>query len=189
MLSTLANVDTTRINERKDRDIVIFGGVVSNIHEVTTKKKDVMAYITIEDLIGSVTVIFFADIYKKAFGLLHSEEPVLIKGTIDAGEEGVKVIASEVSALSNASEKSFNEVHFYIDVSQTSSERIAELNALLYNHRGKCNGFIHIINGKSEVTVYLGKDCRLEITDKLKHEADQLLGSDATRYTFNNNEL
>jgi DNA polymerase-3 subunit alpha len=188
-LSTLANVDTTRINERKDRDIVIFGGVVSNIHEVTTKKKDVMAYITIEDLIGSVTVIFFADIYKKAFGLLHSEEPVLIKGTIDAGEEGVKVIASEVSALSNASEKSFNEVHFYIDVSQTSSERVAELNALLYNHRGKCNGFIHIINGKSEVTVYLGKECRLEITDKLKHEADQLLGSDATRYTFNNNEL
>jgi DNA polymerase-3 subunit alpha len=188
-LSTLANVDTTRINDRKDRDIVIFGGVVSNIHEVTTKKKDVMAYITIEDLKGSVTVIFFADIYKKAFGLLHGEEPVLIKGTIDAGEEGVKVIASELSALGNASEKPFNEAHFYIDVSHTSSELITELNKLLHNHRGKYEGFIHIINGKSEVIVYLGKDCRLAITDKLRDESDQLLGLGATRFNFNNGDL
>lgn len=188
-LSTLANVDTTRINEKKDRDVVIFGGVVSNIHEVTTKKKDVMAYVTIEDLKGSVTVIFFADIYKKAFGLLHGDEPVLIKGTIDAGEEGVKVIASEASALGNASGNSFNEAHFYIDVSRTSSEQIAEFNALIKKHKGKSDGFIHIINGKSEVIVYLGKDCRLELTDKLREEADRLLGSDTSCFTINNNEL
>ena len=188
-LSTLANVDTTSINDKKDRDIVIFGGVVSNIHEVTTKKKDVMAYITIEDLKGSVTVIFFADIYKKAFGLLHSEEPVLIKGTIDAGEEGVKVIASELNALGNASEKPFNEAHFYIDVVHSSSELIAALNELLKKHKGKYDGFIHILNGKSEVVVYLGKECRLEITDKLRDAADQVCGSGATRFIINNNDL
>ena len=114
---------------------------------------------------------------------------MLIKGTIDAGEEGVKVIASEVRALGNASEKPFNEAHFYINVSHTTSECITELNKLLYKHQGKCDGFVHIINGKSEVVVYLGKDCRLEITDKLRDEADQLLGLDSTRFTFNNNDL
>jgi len=188
-LSNLANVDTTSINDKKDRDVVIFGGVVSNIHEVTTKKKDVMAYITIEDLKGSVTVIFFADIYKKAFGLLHSEEPVLIKGTIDAGEEGVKVIASELSALGNASEKSFNEAHFYINVSHASSEVIESLNALLKTYKGKSYVFIHILNGKSEIIVYLGKECRVEITEKLREDADLLLGSNATRFRINNNDL
>jgi DNA polymerase-3 subunit alpha len=188
-LSTLANVDTTSINDKKDRDIVIFGGVVSNIHEVTTKKKDVMAYITIEDLKGSVTVIFFTDIYKKAFSLLHSEEPVLIKGTIDAGEEGVKVIASELSALGNASEKPFNEAHFYVDVTQASSELIVSLNEVLQNHKGNYDGFIHILNGKSEVVVYLGKECRLKITDKLRDEADRLCGSGATRFSLNNSDL
>lgn len=188
-LTVLANVDTSSINDKRDRDIVIFGGVVSNIREVTTKKKDVMAYITIEDLKGSVTVIFFAEIYKNAFGLLQSEEPILIKGTIDAGEEGVKVIASEVSALSNVSEKPFSEVHFFIDVSLSSAEVIESLNKLLIDHKGKCDGFIHILNGESEVVVYLGKDCRLEITDQLRDEADQLLGSGATRFSNKGNVI
>ena len=185
-LSLITNVDSSSINDKMDRDIVIFGGIVSNIREVTTKKKDVMAYITIEDLKGSVTVIFFADIYKKVFGLLHSEEPVLIKGIIDAGDEGVKVIASELSALASSREQPYDVVHFMIDVTKSSSEDIESLNKLLINHKGKCDGFIHILNGKSEVIVYLGKDSRLELTDKLKEEADLLLSAAATRFSYNN---
>jgi DNA polymerase-3 subunit alpha len=184
ILSTFVNVDTLSINDKKDRDTVVFAGVVSNIREVTTKKKDTMAYITIEDLKGSVTVIFFADIYRSAFGLLHSEEPVLIKGTIDAGEEGVKVIASELTALANSGEQHYNAVHFFIDVTKSSLEDIDSLNILLNNHRGKYEGFIHIINGKSEVLIYLGKDCRLELTDELKEEADRIIGAASTRYSY-----
>jgi DNA polymerase-3 subunit alpha len=184
-LSCMTNVDTSNISFKKDREIVIFGGVVSNIREVTTKKKDVMAYITIEDLKGSVTVIFFSDIYKSAFDLLHSEEPVLIKGTIDAGEEGVKVIASELSSLANSGEQPFNVVHFFIDSSKSSSDDIVLLHRLFLDHRGKSDGFIHILNGKSEVIVYLGKECRLELSDTLKNEADLLLGENSTRFTYN----
>jgi DNA polymerase-3 subunit alpha len=183
-LSTLVNVDTSSINDKKDREAVVFAGVVSNIREVTTKKKDIMAYITIEDLKGSVTVIFFADIYRSAFGLLHSEEPVLIKGTIDAGEEGVKVIASELTALANAGEQPYNTVHFFIDVTKSSFEEIEFLNILLKSHKGKYDGFIHILNSKSEVIVYLGKECRLELTDNLKEEADRILGAASTRYNY-----
>ena len=183
-LSTLVNVDTSSINDKKDREAVVFAGVVSNIREVTTKKKDIMAYITIEDLKGSVTVIFFADIYRSAFGLLHSEEPVLIKGTIDSGEEGVKVIASELTALANAGEQPYNTVHFFIDVSKSSFEEIESLKILLKEHKGKYDGFIHILNGESEVVVYLGKECRLELTDELKEEAERILGAASTRYSY-----
>ena len=185
-LSHFANVDTSSINDKKDRDIVIFGGVVSNIREVTTKKKDVMAYITIEDLKGSVTVIFFADIYKNAFGLLHSEEPILIKGTIDAGEEGIKVIASELTALVNAGERSFNVAHFFIDVSKSSTEDIGLLSRLFLDHKGKSDAFIHILIAESEVIIYLGKECRLELSDKLKEEANRLFGDGSTRFNHNN---
>jgi hypothetical protein len=114
---------------------------------------------------------------------------VLIKCTIDAGEEGLKVIASELSALGNASEKSFNEAHFYINVSHASSEVIESLNALLKTYKGKSYVFIHILNGKSEIIVYLGKECRVEITEKLREDADLLLGSSATRFRINNNDL
>ena len=183
-LRTVANVDTSSINDKKDRDTVAFGGVVNNIREVTTKKKEVMAYITIEDLRGSVTVICFADLYNKAFGLVHSEEPVLIKGTIDAGEEGVKVIASEIIPLSDAVEQPYDVVHFSIDVSRSSAIDIESLHKLLINHKGKYDGFVRIVNGNSEVIVYLGRDFQLELTDKLKTETDRLLGAGATRFSY-----
>ncbi len=182
-LDTLANVDTASINDKKDRDTVAFGGVVSNIREVTTKKKEIMAYITIEDLRGSVTVICFADLYSKAFGLVHSEEPVLIKGAIDAGEEGIKVIASEIIPLGNAVEQPYDLVHFSVDVSRSSPTDIESLHKLLTHHKGKCDGFIRIVNGNSEVIVYLGRDFHLELTDKLKEETDRLLGAGATRFS------
>jgi DNA polymerase-3 subunit alpha len=182
-LDTLANVDTASINDKKDRDTVAFGGVVSNIREVTTKKKEVMAYVTIEDLRGSVTVICFADLYSKAFGLVHSEEPVLIKGAIDAGEEGIKVIASEIIPLGDAVEQPYDVVHFSVDVSKSSATDIESLHKLLTNHKGKCDGFIRIVNGNSEVIVYLGRDFQLELTDKLKEETDRLLGAGATSFS------
>ncbi|MCG6534216.1 MAG: DNA polymerase III subunit alpha [Syntrophales bacterium LBB04] len=187
-LHAVANVDTSSINDKKDRDTVAFGGVVNNIREVTTKKKDVMAYITIEDLRGSVTVICFADLYNKAFGLVHSEEPILIKGTIDAGEEGIKVIASEIIPLGDAVEQPYDVVHFSIDVSRSSAIDIDSLHKLLINHKGKCDGFIRIVNGNSEVIVYLGRDFQLELTDKLKGETDRLLGAGATRFSYRNIE-
>jgi len=181
-LNTVANVDTSSINNKNDRDTVALGGVVSNIREVTTKRKEVMAYITIEDLRGSVTVICFADLYAKAFGLVHSEDPVLIKGTIDAGEEGIKVIASEIIPLGDAVEQPFDVVHFTVDASKTSTTDIDSLYKVLFRHKGKCDGFIRIVSADSEVVVDLGRDLQMELTDALKGEVDSLLGTGATRF-------
>jgi DNA polymerase-3 subunit alpha len=182
-LHTVANVDTASINDKNDRDTVAFGGVVSNIREVTTKRKEVMAYITIEDLRGSVTVICFADLYGKAFGLVHSEDPVLVKGAIDAGEEGIKVIASEIIPLGDAVEQPYDVVHFTVDASRTSAADIESLHKLLTHHKGKCEGFIRIVNGNSDIIVHLGRDLQIELTDKLKEEGDSLLGAGATRFS------
>ncbi|MDO8786420.1 MAG: DNA polymerase III subunit alpha, partial [Syntrophales bacterium] len=176
-LGSFANADSSNIAEKKDKDAITFGGIVNNIREVTTKKKDVMAYVTIEDLKGSITAIFFADIYKNAYDLLHGEQPVLIKGTLDMGEESFKVIASEISPLTEAVKQVFNSVHFMIDVAKASPDDIESLSEVVKRCHGKSEGFIHLLNGKSETVVYLGDDCRLEISDHLKKEADRILSN------------
>jgi len=182
-LSSVANSDSSTINEKKDRENIAFGGVVSAIREVNTRKKEVMSYVTIEDLKGSITAIFFPDIYRKAFGLLHGDDPVLVKGVIDAGEEGVKVIASEVSALGEEMEKPNNQaVRFRIDINKSSSEDIEKLYHLLSQHRGKCDGYIHIMDDQSEVVIYLGNDCRIELSNQLQEAADSILGYHSTQF-------
>jgi DNA polymerase-3 subunit alpha len=42
---------------------------------------------------------------------------------------------------------------------------------------------VHILNGKSETVVYLGDEYRLDINDKLRKEADNILGEGATIYS------
>ena len=181
-LELLANADTESILARKDKESVVFGGTVSNIREITTKKKDIMAYVTIEDMKGSATVIFFSDVYKKALTLLKGDGPVLIKGILDVAEDSVKVIASEALPLSEITANPNEFAEFTLYFSKTSSDTLESLKEVINRHRGGHDCYIHLINGSYEVIVYLGINNKVEISEKLRREADQILGSNATKF-------
>jgi len=176
-LNKVTDTDSESITEKRDRESVTFGGIVSDIREVATKKKETMAYVTIEDMKGSVSVIVFSDLYRKAFSILHGEEPVLIKGTLDVNEESIKVIASDAIILADALEKPFSSVHFTVDVAKSAGKDIELIKELLQKHKGKYDGYIHlIVADKSETVIYLGKDLKLNISDDIKREADNIFG-------------
>ena len=181
-LTSVANTDANAILEKKDQEDVRFAGVVSHIRETTTKKKDLMAYVTIEDLKGSIEVVFFADVYRKAYDLLHSDEPLLVKGTVDAGEESIKVIAEEVSALSEALDHPFQAASFRFDTQRLADIDLKALQAVLNKQPGKAEGFIHLLDDQSETVIYLGKNMRFAPTEQLRQEADRILGAGATRF-------
>ena len=182
-LPLITNTDTESISERKDKDSIIFGGVVSSIREMTTKKKDIMAYVTVEDLKGSVSVIFFADVYRKVSDLLHSDEPILVKGTLDVSEESTKVIALEASPLSEAPINSRACAQFTVNVATLDAdEALASLKGLLEQHHGKYESYLRLINEKHETIISLGEKYRVELSAGMKKEADRILGAGATRF-------
>ncbi len=184
-LKYVTNSNSSNLNEKNDKDTITVVGVVSSISEKTTKRKDVMCYVTLEDLQGSMNIIFFADLYKKYYSLLHEEEPIVIKGTIDVGggEETPKIIALEVTLLSKSLENPFKQVRFMVDTSRVSAEDLSQLISSIKKYHGKYDSYMHILNGKSETIVYLGDDFRLDINDKLRKEADSILGEGATIYS------
>ncbi len=182
-LNKVTDTDSEGITEKRDKESVTLGGIVSDIREVATKKKETMAYVTIEDMKGSVNVIVFPDLYRKAFSIFHGEEPVLIKGTLDVNEESVKVIASDAIILSDSLEEPFSSVHFTVDVAKSAGKDIELIKKLLQKHKGKYDGYIHlIVADKSETVIYLGKDLKLDISDDIKREADNILGPGTTQF-------
>ena len=185
-LNLVTTANSTNLNLKNDKDNVTIAGIISARSEKKTKKNDIMCYITVEDLTGSINTIFFADIYQKHYAVLHDEEPVVIKGTLDisGGEENQKItiIAQEVTPLAKALENPYKQVRFMVDASKISTENIASLISSMKKFRGKYESYIHIRNGKSETVVYLGDEFRLDINDKMKKEADAILGQGATIY-------
>jgi DNA polymerase-3 subunit alpha len=178
----IANADSLSLPEKKDKDFVTICGIVSEIREITTKKKDVMAYVNIEDLKGSMTAILFADVYRNYSSLVHSDEPVVVKGTVDISEDNIRIIASEVKAFSKVLEHPFKSVHFRIDSEKLLSETVEELNSLIRRFKGEHDAFIHVFDDEAETIIYLGKEMRLDISGHLKKEADQILGDGSTKF-------
>jgi len=182
-LKLVTNSDSSNLNTKKDKETVTIAGVISSLVEKQTRRKDVMCNVTLEDLQGSVNIIFWADTYKKCYTVLHEDEPVVIQGTVDVGDESLKIIAQEAITLSKALENPYKQVRFMVNADKISNETIISLNETIKKYHGNYDGYLHIINGKSETIIYLGDEMRVDLNEKLKKEADSILGEGATVYS------
>ncbi|MBP1710534.1 MAG: polymerase alpha subunit, partial [Deltaproteobacteria bacterium] len=153
-LKLVTNANSATLSSKRDKDTITIAGVISSCAERLTKKKEVMCNVVLEDLQGSVNIIFWADIYKKFYELLHDDEPVVIQGSIDIGDESLKVIAQDVILLSKALENPYKQVRFMVDAEKVSPEGIISLNEAIQKYKGRCESYIHILNEKSEIIVH-----------------------------------
>ena len=83
----------------KDQIMYTVGGIITTVSTKVTKNGQNMAFVTLEDMVGTVEVVVFPRDYDKCRSLLFADSKVLIKGRAQASEEGGKLIASEVMRL------------------------------------------------------------------------------------------
>jgi DNA polymerase-3 subunit alpha len=182
-LKLITDADSERIAEMRDKDTVTVAGIVSHKREVPTKRKDVMAYVTIEDLKGSYTGIVFSDIYRNFRDLLDSDEPLLFKGTLDVTEESCRLVVSEVHRLTEYNGVSFNSIHVTFDAGKMEDNHLELLRDICRRYPGKHDCFLHILlPNQSETVVYLGNSSKINISEPLKEEIESLLGHGTTRF-------
>jgi len=181
-LKLVTNANSATVGTKRDKETITIAGVISSLAERLTRKKDVMCNVVLEDLQGSVGIIFWADVYKKFYELLHADEPVVIQGNIDVGDESLKIIAQDVLSLTKALDNPYKQVRFMIDTDKVSPEDIKTLYDTIKKYNGKYEGYIHILNKKSETIVRLGDETKLDICDRLQREADRILGEGSTIY-------
>ena len=71
----------------RDGERAIVGGMITSKTMKATKNNKMMAFITIEDLLGTVEVIVFPRDYEKNASLLNLDSKVFVSGRISAEEE------------------------------------------------------------------------------------------------------
>jgi len=178
-IRSFAIEDTVSLGEKTEGMQVMLCGLNADLKEITTKKGDRMAFLTLEDRQGTVEVVIFADIYKDSFHLLEANEPLLIVGTLQQEDKGSKVIAQRILTLLEAKEHFTQAIQVKLPVDKVSKENLEDLRAILERHKGDCKAYIHLCSDeKCETVIRLGDRLRVKPHRNLIEEVNRYFGAD-----------
>ena len=91
------NDETGQADRLTDGSIQIIGGILEDITTKYTKTSRTMAFLTIEDLTGSVEVLVFPNDYEKSRELLNLDERLFIRGRVSQEDDKPsKLIAEKI---------------------------------------------------------------------------------------------
>ena len=159
-----------------DGQQVVIGGLLSEKTVKYTKTDKVMAFITIEDLVGSVEVIVFPREYEKYKQLLTEDARLFVKGRAQLEEEkDGKVIASEICGFEDMPKRL---VITFADKA-TYLRRAKELEEMLADSEGKDR--VLIVCQAENVYKQLPPNESIKVTEELLQKLGDAFGSDALK--------
>ncbi|MGE5507809.1 MAG: DNA polymerase III subunit alpha [Chitinophagales bacterium] len=100
LLRDLAGCSLAELPELPEQSEVVVGGLVTGLRSVLTKKQDRMASFHLEDLAGRAEVVVFPRLFAQTSTWLSEGALVLVRGRLEAREEGAKLIADFIGPLS-----------------------------------------------------------------------------------------
>ncbi|MEJ2197545.1 MAG: DNA polymerase III subunit alpha [Desulfuromonadales bacterium] len=176
-IKRFSTCDTAGLMERADKEEVSVCGIVTGIKLLNTRKGDRMAFVTLEDLSGFVEMVVFPETYTEAAELLNSEEALLVKGTVDVGEDACKILVNEVLSLKDVQERLTRMVHFRLTTPGLEERQLRSLREIMTRYHGDCEALIHlVVPNRSETVISLPEDLRLQASDQMMDDVEKLFG-------------
>ena len=186
-LNKKTSINTKKLNELKeehekymdlDQQEVIIGGMISQKRIQTTKRNEIMAFLEVEDLYGTIEVIVFPKVLQQYNTILNEENIVYIKGRLSVqDEENAKVIAQDIRDVNDKTPFSISERKIYkkqnnkslfIKIEDISDkENIKKIEDILLYYPGKENVFLCTITPKKKYKWNSGVTISDELIKKL----------------------
>jgi DNA polymerase III subunit alpha len=135
-IEALSTATTTGLAELSDGKEVKLCGIIASVKTTLTKKGDRMAYLTLEDLHGTVEVIVFPDLFKSAGELISPERLVRLSGTIDRGDKGTKLRVTKIEPLAEVQKQAVKRVHIRLSDHPEVQDQLLRLREVLQRHPG-----------------------------------------------------
>jgi len=180
ILEKFTNVDAVSIKEAGDGSMVRIGGIVGQTKTIKTKRGDSMAFVTIDDMHGSIEAVVFSRVFAGTAELLFEDSPILIQGRVQKDDQSVKVIAETIIPMDRAEELWTASIHLHLDTSRTDRQLLTRLEETIGRHPGTCRAFIHLRHPEGTDTVIaLPERIRLQAGASLSRDIHALLGYNA----------
>jgi DNA polymerase-3 subunit alpha len=180
LLEKFTNANSIVLKEKNDGETIRVGGIVRDTKIIKTKKGDLMAFVNLEDLHGSIEVTVFSSLYVKVYDLLLEDTPLLVQGQLQKDENYIKMLADAIIPMDKAEEIWTTSIHINIDITLTEKSMLLELNDILKKYPGSCKSYIHLRNpDRTETVIALSDTVKLKAGRGLTREVNKFFGYDA----------
>ena len=156
-----------------DGEIAVIGGIITNKTVKYTRNNKVMAFLTIEDLVGTVEVVVFPNDYEKNVQKMEEDSKVFIRGKVQGdADKASKLICEKIFSFDDVPKELW--VQF-----ETKEDYLTEENEflkLLSGSRGTDRVIIYVRTPKS--IKYLGIEKSVKINEILLGKLYEKYGMD-----------
>ena len=160
-------------SKARDGEIAVIGGIITNKTVKYTRNNKVMAFLTIEDLVGTVEVVVFPNDYEKNVQKMEEDSKVFIRGKVQGdADKASKLICEKIYSFDDVPKELW--VQF-----ETKEDYLTEENEflkLLSGSRGTDRVIIYVRTPKS--IKYLGIEKSVKINETLLGKLYEKYGMD-----------
>ena len=202
-LARLADTQAVEVTSELQDNEVRVGGLVRDVRRVVTRKGQIMAYATLEDLTGSIDVILFPRVYEQFRQLFEPEKVLVVQGKIDAraggGRNGAagqpnpdEDTAEAFDAAALVAELVWNwddpecapvdrRQVVHVDLPAGDDATLENVLAVLARHPGDAPVFIHVQLPDHQVTIQAGDRFHVLAGAALEADFETLFARRVTR--------
>jgi DNA polymerase III subunit alpha len=179
--------------DRRDKDLVTVGGIITEAKRIRTRNGDPMMFATLDDLAGAVEMIVFGKAIAEHEAALAVDQVVLVRGRVDHKEAGsTSLVVQSVEAFSPSEEEIerarshasvaaktavalANPVRLRIDASCLGARAIEDCRQLIEENPGSAEVVLEIDTSAGTRRVRLGETYRVQHTPTLRAELENVL--------------
>jgi DNA polymerase-3 subunit alpha len=175
ILASAVDTPISGLADKDDGAMVVVGGLLSSVNRRVTKQGNPWAQVQLEDLEGSVEVMFFPASYSLAAVHLAEDAVVLIKGRVDKRDDVPKLIASDIT-IPDLSVGERGPVVVSMPTVRCTPPVVERLKEVLAAHPGTTDVHLQLEGGGKTTVVRLDDRLRVQATAALFADLKQLLG-------------
>ncbi len=175
-ISTVVDSTIHDLKEWGNDQPVRVGGLIRSCKKLKSKRGDPMAFLTLEDIVDSVEIIVFPEIYARCEEILSSTDPLIVQGTVQQDERGVKIIADSIDSLQEAREKYTESMKIKLESTKLSRKKLEKVKKVLYQYHGSCPILLTLhFQGKGEVDIEVIRDLTIRPCRQLSDQVEEIL--------------
>jgi DNA polymerase III subunit alpha len=113
------------LSDRRDKDLVTVGGIITEAKRIRTRNGDPMMFATLDDLAGAVEMLVFGKALAEHEAALAVDQVVLVRGRVDHKEAGKTCLVVQTVEAFSPSEEEIERARTRADVAAKTATALA----------------------------------------------------------------